>query len=248
VAGVLEAGEIHFFFRPRVEEGSPAGLGDVQQFLVVLVPRGTGRFRLLRVGRKRLPDAARHERVWAYVEAAGADPAAVRPRLLAAVYDTATRGTRHQPAARPVGEGVYALLRGDRDTQLAYLLVTPAEPGPVQHELNVTAEARLIVSVRNPEAATPADVGLSPGRRPELPADLQARFGTRRWAPVDPPALLDIEGVELLLIAVAAALDPALTGALEAEERRGDDVDVFDRLRLDRDAHPIVPLLAGDWG
>jgi len=247
VAEVVEAGEIHFFFRPRVEEGSPAGLGDVQQFLVVLVPRGTGRFRLLRVGRKRLPDTARRERVWAYVEAAGTDPAAVRPRLLASVYGTATRGTRHQPPARPVGEGVYALLRGDRDTRLAYLLATPAEPGPVQRELNVTAAGHLVVSVRNPQAPTPRDVGLAPGRRPDLPADLQARFGTRRWGPVDPPALLDIEGVELLLIGVAEALDPGLTGALEAEERRGDDADVFDRLRLDRDAHPIVPLLAGDW-
>ena len=247
MAEVLEAGEVHFFFRPRVEEESPQGLEDVQQFLIVLAPRDRRRFRLLRVGRKRLPDVDRRERVWAYVEAVGDDPAVVRRRLVPEVYETRTRGTRHQPAARPVGEGVYALVRRVRDTQLAYLLSTPAEPGPVQRELNIAPSARYIISVRNPEAATPRDVGLSPARRPELPPQLQERFGTRRWLPVDPPDLLDVEGVELLLIGAAEDLEPPLADTLEAEERAGDDLDVFDLLRLDRDTHPIAPLLGGDW-
>jgi hypothetical protein len=64
---ILESGEVHFFFRPRVEEEAPAGLGDVQQFLVALVPRGARRYRLLRIGRKRLPDVGTRERGWAYV-------------------------------------------------------------------------------------------------------------------------------------------------------------------------------------
>jgi hypothetical protein len=247
VADVREAGEVHFFFLPRVEEESPESLDDVQQFLVAVVPRGRPRFRLLRIGRKRLPDVDRRERVWAYVEAVGDDPVVIRRRLLPEVYETRTRGTRHQPAARPVGEGVYAIVRRDRDTQLAYLLSTPAEPGPVQRELNIGAAARYIISVRNPEAATPPDIGLSPSRRAELPPELQERFGTRRWLPVDPPDFLDHEGVELLLIGAAEELAPPLADALEAEERRGGDLDVFDLLRLDRDTHPVTPLLGGDW-
>jgi hypothetical protein len=211
------------------------------------VPRGAHRYRLLRIGRKRLPDVGTRERVWAYVEEAGADPGVVRRRLLPEVYETATRGTRRQPAARPVGEGVYALVRGPRDTQLAYLLSTPVEPGPVQAAFNIALSGRLIISVRNPEAPTPPDVGLTPWRRPVLPAGLQDRFGTRRWLPVDPPDFLDIEHAELLLIAAAEELAAPLTDALEAEERDRDDTDVFERLRLDRDTHPIAPLLGGDW-
>lgn len=46
-------------------------------------------------------------------------------------------------------------------------------------------------------------------RCPQFPDDLQARFGDRWFAPVDPPGFLDCEGTELVLIGVAG-------------ERRGD--------------------------
>jgi hypothetical protein len=36
----LEEGDIFFFYRPRVEEEHPEGLGDVQRFGLVLRPRG----------------------------------------------------------------------------------------------------------------------------------------------------------------------------------------------------------------
>jgi hypothetical protein len=39
------------------------------------------------------------------------------------------------------------------------------------------------------------------GRWLRFPDDLQARFGDRWFAPVDPPGFLDYEGTELVLMA-----------------------------------------------
>lgn len=59
----METGDIHFLYRPVVEEEEPEGLGDVQNFFVVLHPRGRDHLRLLVVGRKRLPDVGETERL-----------------------------------------------------------------------------------------------------------------------------------------------------------------------------------------
>lgn len=59
---VLEQGDVFFFYRPKVNEDDPSGLGDVQNFGMVLRPNGGSKVRLLIVGRKRLPDAKKHER------------------------------------------------------------------------------------------------------------------------------------------------------------------------------------------
>jgi hypothetical protein len=65
---ILEEGHIHFAYRPKVraqdeeeEEVAAEGLGDVQSFHIVLKPHG-GRFRLINIGRRRLPDVEGHER------------------------------------------------------------------------------------------------------------------------------------------------------------------------------------------
>ena len=65
----VEQGNIYFIYRPRVEETDPEGIDDIQQLHVVLAPEGQKLFRLINVGRKRLPDVEEHERDWGYVEA-----------------------------------------------------------------------------------------------------------------------------------------------------------------------------------
>jgi hypothetical protein len=65
---ILEEGHIHFAYRPKVraQDGEEAevaaeGLGDLQSFHNVLKPHG-GRCRLIKIGRRRLPDIECHER------------------------------------------------------------------------------------------------------------------------------------------------------------------------------------------
>lgn len=86
---ILESGDIHFSFRPVVEEESPEGLADVQQFMVVLSPLGRGRHRILVVGRKRLPDIADNEPLWAYVDLVTDDRDAVTGALAGERYASA---------------------------------------------------------------------------------------------------------------------------------------------------------------
>jgi hypothetical protein len=53
MANVLERGNIYFAYRPRVEED--AALEDIQRFFMILSPYDSQQYRLLVVGRKRLP-------------------------------------------------------------------------------------------------------------------------------------------------------------------------------------------------
>src|SRR5688572_4447648 len=72
----LERGEARFFVRPRVGLSEVATLDKVQRFFVLLRPVAS-RFsegamhRRLAVGKKRMPDPARREREWAYVDRVG---------------------------------------------------------------------------------------------------------------------------------------------------------------------------------
>lgn len=67
-AEAVERGDIFFFSRPKVDTEEPEGLDEVQRFHVVLRKRGGHLFRLLTIGRKRLPDIAHHEREWGFVD------------------------------------------------------------------------------------------------------------------------------------------------------------------------------------
>ena len=106
---VLERGDIFFLYRPAVGEEDPQSLADVQRFFLVLKPEAEEEFRLLVVGRKRLPDVGEHERFWGFVERVTHSADALERDLRATEYETQTRGRRHVPAVRPAGEGVYAV-------------------------------------------------------------------------------------------------------------------------------------------
>jgi hypothetical protein len=63
---VLERGNIHFVYRPRVEATSASGLEDIQRLFMILSPHDNERLRLIVLGRKGLPEIEdRHERSWA---------------------------------------------------------------------------------------------------------------------------------------------------------------------------------------
>jgi len=74
-ADVLEEGEVYFLYRPRVNDDTVRGLDDVSRVYMVLHPRERSWYRVLILGRKRLPDVEHgHEREWAFVEGVARTP------------------------------------------------------------------------------------------------------------------------------------------------------------------------------
>lgn len=246
---ILERGDLYFFYRPRLEAATPAGLDDVARFYFVLKPRGRRIYRLLVVGEKRLPSVTRdgNRRSWAFVWRVGREPREIEDELDPDRYVTRTRGERIVPPARPAGEAVYAIVRHDDHTHLAYALELPREPGEVQRVLNIEPEASHVVAVRNPEVPAPPGVGLQADRPAAYPPDLLARFRGRRFAALDPPAFLDHENAEIVLIGAARDVRQELGIELDPEVEDERDADIFRDLRLERTRHPVGPLFEGRW-
>jgi hypothetical protein len=247
MSNVLERGEIFFFYRPRVDAEAADELEDVQRFFFVLEPSQSKRFRRIVVGRKRLPDPETHEREWAFVAEVADDPEQIRDDIEAKTYETKTRGTRTQPAARPAGEGRYSIVDHDGHTHLAYVLELPQEPGEVQRAFGIEKEASYVVAVRNPDAPAPPGVGLAPHRRAAFPKEVLDRFGRRRFVPLIPPSLLDYEGAEIVLIGAARDVSAELGIELDADRERLETADIFRDLRLPPEALPVEPLVEGRW-
>jgi hypothetical protein len=244
---LLERGDLFFFYRPDVDETAPQGLLDVRRFHVVLRPEGKETLRLITIGRKKLPDAADEGRShWGFVDRVFRNPEELRTALSGAIYETETLGERHLPEARPAGEGVYALARHGRSTILAYALELPEQPGEVQEAFNITPEGRFVLAIKNPDAGSPAGVGLD-DRRADFPEELRERFGDRRWAAADPPEFLDCEGAELVLIGGRdeAAVDLGID--LEPQPEDEKSAEVFKDLHLERSERAVKPLFEGRW-
>jgi hypothetical protein len=242
---IAERGDVFFFYRPRVQRNAPRGEDDVQRFLVVLAPDGAGRFRIVTVGRKRLPGASRssRERNWGWVMKVAGSPAEVELELRRYAYDTKTRGRRDQPAARPAGDGRYAIARHGAHSHLAYALAHPDAPGPVQRDLGIEASASFVVAVKNPWWPTPprTNAGLSADAEAAFPEGLQAEFRGRRWAPLE-PGHLDREGAELVFVGTNE--EPLADLGLQLDDEPDDVLALFG---LDPREHPVAPHFRGDW-
>lgn len=209
---VLEQGRITFLYRPRVEEQQPEELADVQRMLILLEPDERSRYRLIALGRKRMPRSGRQERFWGFVDVVLDHPQDMEAVLAAQTYGTRTRGVRHLPAARLVGEGTYVLETHGDHTHLSYTLDHIVEGDPVLAELWLEPSASYIVAVANPD---PAAWGLveAPALQTELfdeleihveaalfPPALQERFHGRRYAQLDNVEWLEQAGGELIFI------------------------------------------------
>src|SRR5437016_13830969 len=91
---IVEKGDIYFAYRPRVQENEAEGLEDVQRFFMVLKPQGGAPFRLAVLGRKRLPEEDRHERIWGFIDKIAKSGSAIEAEFKEYHYDTKTRGER----------------------------------------------------------------------------------------------------------------------------------------------------------
>jgi len=68
---------------------------------MVLSPEGDKHFRLMVLGRKRLPQPERHERIWGFVDKLAKSGGEIEVEFREQHYATKTRGERILPAVRP---------------------------------------------------------------------------------------------------------------------------------------------------
>jgi len=237
----LERGHIYFFYRPKVQESStatvqPQNLEALQRFFLILQPSSRQYFRLLILGRKRLPNPEEHEKHWAHVEVVTEDRNALLQSLKEQHYATKTRGERILPEVRTAGEGVYGIIAAKKITYLAYQLELPQRVGAVQKELEIEPEAIYVLSVKNQDLA-----GVQGGKKAEFPADLSAKFADRRFIPVNPVNFLDYTGAELLLVGVSTEIQATLGIKLKQATETLDTAEIFNQLKLWKNEHPIFP-------
>lgn len=245
--GVVERGDIYFFYRPKVEREHPRSAKDVERLYLVLSPEGKKLYREIIIGRKALPSVEGGERNWAFVKAVVHDPRELERELGRESYQTKTRGTREIEAARPAGEGVYAITRHDGHTHLAYSLELPEKPGVVQRALKIAEEASYVISVKNPEKGSPPQAGLRSDRKAHYPEKLQKAFAERRFMNVERPELLDYPGAEIMLIGADEDPERELGIRLDPELETAASADIFKELKLNRSEHPVRPLFEGRW-
>ena len=173
-SSILEKGIIYFFFRGRVGIDEPSDVGDIARSYIVLrpLPHGAklgdgpigdvGNNRLLALPKKVLPTSPR-DRFMIFVEKANCSMDDIKQTLAASDYVTKTAGSRHTPAAAPIGEGIYAITTTGRESHLAYILTIPSELSEVQQDVGLGERGSFVTSVKNPQYAGPANTNLPQG-------------------------------------------------------------------------------------
>ena len=180
-SNILEKGIIYFFIRGRVNVEKPTEVNDIARSYMLLRPidndaklgEGTisdaGNTRLLALPKKVLPESGK-DRFMVFVEKSGVSYEELKKEFLASSdYETKTAGTRHTPAATPVGEGVYAITMTGRESHLAYMLTLPEKLEEVQKELGLKEKGSFIISTKNPQYPGPANARLPKG--PDYPKE-----------------------------------------------------------------------------
>lgn len=174
-SSILEKGIIYFFFRGRVNIEEPSAVDDIARTYILLRPIAkdaklgsgpigdAGNSRVCVVPKKVLPQTGK-DRWISFVEKTGASFQQLKEEFLKGNdYDTKTAGTRHTPAATPVGEGVYAITSTGRESHLVYMLTLPEKLGEVQKEMGLKSQGSFIISTKNPQYPGPANARLPKG-------------------------------------------------------------------------------------
>ena len=273
-AEILEQGDIYFFYRPKKAAEEVKGIEDVRRFFMVTAPekRRSGRegeakeedfsanssksrlYRLFVIGKKSLPEvrkteARASEKYWAIVGGIFKDTNELTKELLS---DELRRGD----AARPVGEGKYAIIKHHQNhTELAYVLELPKEPGDAQKELGIEKEASYIISVINPKKPAASSVA-NGGRYPSVeeipmyPEELLKEFGDNdTFVPLSRDTrFLDYQNAQILLTAAREGRDVIKRDIgieIVEEDETQQSADIFNKLKLRREQVPIRPLTEG---
>lgn len=192
---MIERGDAYFLVQPRVDNPDVRRLQDVQRTFLLL-KRADGQYRRIMLGHKRLPrsGAGRRERFWSFIDRIG-PLQSVLEDLRPFTYLTQTRGERFQPGARLVAAGRYAIARHGEHTHFSYELDAAASERACEM-IAVPFRARFLLLAMQPR------LGQRGSREwHQLPPELQALFGEKRFADAV-PALLNREGTNLVLVPV----------------------------------------------
>lgn len=108
---MLDRGDIFLLYRPRVGLDEAHGLRDVERFYILLKPWRRQSYRLIILGRKRLPDPQQHDRFWAFVWRVFSDRHELNEELGEKHYHSRTHGIRKIAPARWAAEGIYTVAR-----------------------------------------------------------------------------------------------------------------------------------------
>ena len=253
---ILEQGDIYFFYRPKKGAEEVKGIEDVRRFFMVTAPEeqennSKGRlYRLFIIGKKSLPEireteARASERYWARVGGIFKDPNELTKELLSDEF-------RKGDAARPVGEGKYAIVKHQNHAELAYILEMPNEPGEAQNELGIEKEASYIISVINPKVPRTASAGASLPSTEEpvkYPEEVLKEFDETEnfMSLAKDTKFIDYQNAQIILIGAREGRDVIKReiGIEIAESSQENSADIFNKLKVRKDQVPIKPLTEG---
>ena len=257
-AEILEQGDIYFFYRPKKAVEEVKGIEDVRRFFMVTAPEENSSeksrlYRLFVIGKKSLPEvrkteARASERYWARVGGVFKNANELTKELLSDEF-------RKGDAARPVGEGKYAIIKHGNHAELAYILEMPKEPGEAQQELGIEKEASYIVSVvnpRKPAASSVADGGKYPSTEeiPMYPEDLLKEFGENDTfvSLSRDTRFLDYQNAQVILSGAREGRDVIKNDIgieITEEDETQQSADIFNKLKIRKEKVPIKPLTEG---
>ncbi len=115
---------------------------------------------------------------------------------------------RKGDAARPVGEGKYAIVRHQNHAELAYILEMPEQPGEAQKELGIEKEASYIISVINPKRPAPTGYP-STEEPPKYPQEVLKEFNeTENFVSLAKDTkFIDYQNAQIILIGAREGKD-----------------------------------------
>jgi hypothetical protein len=237
---MLEYGDICFFCRPKVGLEQVKSINDVRRFFMVMAPEGTERkkqkqlYRLFVIGKKSLleirkSEARASERYWARVGGIFQDANELTKELLSDEF-------RQGDAARPVGEGKYAIVKHQTHAELACILEIRNEPGQAQNELGIQKEASYVISAINPKIPVPAGYP-STEVPPKYPKEmLQQLSETENFIPLTRDTqLIDYQN-DVIKKEIGVEIN---------HDGNKSSADIFNKLKIWKDQTPTKPLFEG---
>ncbi|KAK9694984.1 hypothetical protein K7432_013198 [Basidiobolus ranarum] len=246
-----EEGDLDSVPSDRKKRSAPSGPEDIENHELP-------KYRSIVISKKKLPDTKKKERIWGYVNKTASSMKELHEVLDKSHYHTATMGERTVEPCRPMGEGIYAIVNHERHTHLVYVLKFPEQIGEIQKKFNIVKEGSYIVSIKNPEADNPPNLGLPDEEKTGFPERLQQKFKGRKWAPLDTTDFLEHESCEMVFIGATdqvhhenAEVDEYLREAVEADKLnwhqrdQGEEVHIIKKLKLS-DETPTESLF-GEW-
>src|ERR687891_162925 len=269
-AEVLEKGDIFFFYRPKAKTvgdssgGDVKSIEDIRRFFMVTATttasntrneqqfdrtnRETSkeeeeeslRYRLFVIGKKslleiRTTEARRSERYWAKVGSIFESPQELTSELLADEY-------RKGDAARPVGEGKYAIVKHQDHAELAYVLEMPDEPGEAQRELGIEKEASYIISIINTKVPVPEG----------YPSSILNEFGENEnfVSLARDLRFIDFQNAQMILVGAREGRDvikKEIGIDIREEKETVHSADIFSKLKIEKERVPTKPLIEGKF-